>query len=148
MIKFSLISILVVMIFITGCATMSSRDRGSSISSKQLEVAAFLKFDDVPIPNGFNFVARESFAFQTQDFRVGLLRYEGKANPDEVVLFYKEQMPLYNWRTVNVIEYDRRVLNFEKDNQNAIITIDAQGSKVALTLAVSPRTEGSEIFEK
>ncbi|MDP8233563.1 MAG: hypothetical protein P9M06_02010 [Candidatus Saelkia tenebricola] len=142
-----LVCVLIATFILSGCATTSRR--GSTVAgvSNELEVSALLKFDDIPVPNGFNFIAVDSFAFQTQDIRVGLLKYEGKANPDEVVQFYKEQMPLYNWKTINLIEYERRILNFEKDGQSAVITIDAKGGKSALVIAVSPRSDAG-IFEK
>jgi hypothetical protein len=140
-------------LLLTGCATMSKVFKGkgkTSVSSKELEVATILKFDDVPVPDGFSFIASESFAFQTQQLRVGLLKYEGRANPDEVVQFYKEQMPLYNWRIVNIIEYEKRLLSFEKNGQSCIVTIEGKGNKVNLIIAVSPRSgkASSEFFEK
>lgn len=133
-------------ILFSGCATL--KEKTSSFSaSKELEVSALLKFDDVPVPDGFNFIASESFAFQTNDVRVGVLKYQGRANPDAIILFYKEQMPLYNWKTINIVEYGRRVLNFEKNDQTCAVTIDAKGSKVFLVIVVSPRS-GREVFEK
>ena len=140
-------------LFLSGCATFTKGRSQSAISPKanQLEVSTLLKFDDLPVPDGFKFIANESFAFQTQGVRVGLLKYEGRANPDAVVKFYKDQMPLYNWKVVNLIEYGRRVLNFEKNGQTAVVTIDAKGNRVSLTLAVSPRSESSATakdFEK
>ena len=139
--------ILIAAFVLSGCVTMSGRGAKVTNMSKGLEVSALLKFDDIPVPNGFNFLAVDSFAFQTKNVRVGLLKYEGKANPDEVVQFYKEQMPLYNWKTVNIIEYERRILNFEKDGQSAVITIDGKGNRTSLVIAVSPRSDAG-VFEK
>lgn len=137
---------------LSGCASLKGMFKGSSTrtqASQPPEVSAILKFDDVPVPDGFRFIANESFAFQTQDVRVGLLKYEGKADPDAIVRFYKEQMPLYNWEVVNIIEYGKRLLNFEKDGQSAVVTIEPRGGKVIITIAVSPRSETeSEILTK
>lgn len=137
---------------LSGCASLKGMFKGSSTrtqASQSPEVSAILKFDDVPVPDGFRFIANESFAFQTQDVRVGLLKYEGKADPDAIVRFYKEQMPLYNWEVVNIIEYGKRLLNFEKDGQSAVVTIEPRGGKVIITIAVSPRSETeSEILTK
>jgi len=139
--------ILIAAFILSGCVTTSGRSSRITNMSKELEVSALLKFDDIPVPNGFNFIAVDSFAFQTKSVRVGLLKYEGRANPDEVVQFYKEQMPLYNWKTINIIEYERRILNFEKDGQSAVITIDGKGNKSSLVIAVSPRSDAG-VFEK
>jgi hypothetical protein len=142
--RYVIFSTLLILLF-TGCATMSNvfKRRQASAPGKALEVSPILKFDDVPVPSVFRILANESFAFQTKDVRVGLLKYEGKADPDEVVSFYREQMPLYNWKTVNIIEYGRRVLNFEKDSQSCVITLDVKGSKITLIIAISPRSKGA-----
>ena len=147
MIRKYCVFILIAAFVLSGCVTMSGRSSKVTNMSQGLEVSALLKFDDIPVPNGFNFIAVESFAFQTKDVRVGLLKYEGKSNPDEVVQFYKEQMPLYNWKTINIIEYERRILNFEKNGQSAVITIDGKGNKSSLVIAVSPRSDAGA-FEK
>ncbi|MDP8252889.1 MAG: hypothetical protein P9X27_00605 [Candidatus Kaelpia aquatica] len=148
MIRSFLVALMVLSVFITGCSTLSGR-RNSKLSDfeKQLEVSALLKFDDIPVPSGFKFIATESFAFQTDEIRVGLLKYTGRVSPEEVVVFYKEQMPLYNWKPINFIEYERRILNFEKDEQSTVITIDGKGSSSSLVIAVSPRSE-SELFDR
>ena len=143
---------LILSVLLSGCATMKGMFKGRSSTagvSKPPEVSAILKFDDIPVPDGFKFIANQSFAFQTQDLRVGLLKYEGKADPDAIVQFYKEQMPLYNWKVVNLIEYGKRLLNFEKNGQSAVVTIEPRGTKVIITIAVSPRSGGeTEVLTK
>ncbi|HEO63810.1 MAG TPA: hypothetical protein ENN78_00895 [Candidatus Omnitrophica bacterium] len=147
MVKSVFISLVVLALFISGCATISGRSAKSDFD-KQLDVAAFLKFDDVPVPNGFKFIASESFVFQTTDMRVGLLKYQGSVSPEAVVEFYKDQMPLYGWKPVHYIEYDQRMLNFEKESQSAVIKIDGKGNKSFLTISVSPRSASGDIFRK
>jgi hypothetical protein len=147
MIRGLLVSFLVFSVFISGCATFGGRSSKRDDFEKQLEVSALLKFDDIPVPSGFKFIAVESFAFQTDEIRVGLLKYTGRVSAEETSVFYKEHMPLYNWKPVNFIEYERRVLNFEKDNQSAVITIDGKGSSSNLVIAVSPRSE-SDLFKR
>ena len=134
---------LILSVLLSGCASMKGMFKGRSSTagvSQPPEVSAILKFDDIPVPDGFKFIASESCAFQTQDIRVGLLKYEGRSDPDMIVQFYKEQMPLYNWKVVNIIEYGKRLLNFEKDGQSAVVTIESRGSKTVITIAVTPRS--------
>jgi len=148
MIRSLLVLFVVLSVFISGCSTLSGgRSSKSNDFERQLEVSTLLKFDDIPVPSGFKFIASESFAFQTDEIRVGLLRYTGRISPEETVVFFKEQMPLYNWKPINFIEYERRILNFEKDEQSAVITIDGKGASSSLVIAVSPRSE-SELFNK
>ncbi|MBN1793825.1 MAG: hypothetical protein JW844_02545 [Candidatus Omnitrophica bacterium] len=134
------ISVLLILCFLSGCASLPGRRSSSAKDDvRALEVASFLRFDDIPVPYGFKIQPEESFAFQNDFSRVGLLRYTGKTSADSLVLFYKEQMPLYNWRMVNIIEFGRRVLNFEKEDQNCIVMIESGKTKTGLILAIAPK---------
>lgn len=128
-----------------GCASTGS-DTRSDGAAKQLGVASALKFEDVPVPAGFRIVSDQSFSFQNELTRVGILRYAGRANAQKVIQFYKDQMPLYNWQFVNMIEYDRSLLNFEKTDQTCTITVEAGVTKTVLAIAVAPK--GSPISKK
>lgn len=134
----------------SGCALFRWGRRSESGSTEanlnvpeQLQVAVDLHFDDIPVPAGFKLDKVNSFAFQNDYTRVGLLKYTGRAKVFKVVDFYKEQMPLYNWVLVNVVEYDRSLLNFEKDGQSCIITVEGTMTRTALTIAVAPKSQKS-----
>lgn len=132
----------------SGCSSFRwARGSGSASTSagvpKQLQVAVDGRFDDIPIPAGFRLDTANSFAFQNDYTRVGLLRYAGGTKASEVVDFYKEQMPLYNWVLINVVEYDRSLLNFEKDRQSCIITCEGTMTKTTLSITIGPKSESS-----
>ena len=138
MIKYiSLISIIVIMF--SGCASVDSYKSDSTDSYKALDVSIALKFEDVPVPSGFKPVVRDSFAFENDVLRVGILKYSGRVNPDNVVNFYKDQMSLYNWRFLNIVEYQRRIMSFERDDQTCTILIEPSGMGTLLTISVAPK---------
>ncbi len=123
-----------------GCITMPNKEKESK-NPANLESQAILKFGDVPIPVGFNLVAEESYSFESAGIRVGLLKYQGKGNIDLVVNFYKEQMPIYNWNLLNIVEYGQRLLNFDRDTESCIISLSNKGSTVILTVSVGPKSQ-------
>ncbi len=124
--------------FLTGCASFPIQRGGGP--AKALEPAPLLKFDDVPVPRGFKLLANESFAFHTEETRVGLLKYAGSPTADAVVLFYKEQMAQLGWTLLNVVEYGRRILNFDKIDQTCIITVEPTATKTLVTISVAPKS--------
>ncbi len=147
----SIFFILGFFIFAAGCASIGSGFSSSSnpnASSGISSTAKFLKFDDVPIPAGFKLIDNESFSFQNDQMRVGLLKYAGMPEADRVVNFYKEQMPLYNWDLINVIEYGQRVMNFERRDQTCIITIQPQSTRTVISIAVAPKAHTTMTEEK
>lgn len=138
--KFFIYSALVLFAFILiGCETVSKKNMGNSMGA--LEPSAIYKFNDVPVPAGFNFLQQDSFSFENSGVRVGVLKYQGKANIEQVVNFYKEQMAMYNWNLLNVIEYGERLMNFERDNETCIISLLPKGSAVMVAVSLGPKSQ-------
>lgn len=126
-------------IVLSGCASMGSSD-AKNPNSGILEPQAILKFSDIPVPVGLKNLPSQSYSFESSGVRVGVLKYQGKGNADQVINFYKEQMAMYNWSLVNIIEYGQRLLNFERENESCIITIEPKGSSVIITISLGPKS--------
>lgn len=141
--------ILISIFLLAGCAT--THDIGSSeleaeeenFAATTLAVTAKLRFSDLPVPVGFKLIEDKSFVFQAEGTRVALLKYSGRAQLPDVVEFYREQMLFYNWELLNVVEYDRSVLNFERGGQTCIVTIESRGMRKTITISVAPKAKGN-----
>ncbi|MFA5090363.1 MAG: hypothetical protein WC510_04950 [Candidatus Omnitrophota bacterium] len=120
----------------SGCAMVSKKDT----NAQALEPQAVMKFNDLPVPVGLKPVPNASYSFENTGVRVGLLKYQGKAVPEQVVNFYRDQMPLYNWNLLNIIEYGERILNFERENETCIVTVLNKGNNVIVTIALGPKS--------
>ena len=118
---------------ILGCASPSG-------SAQSLQAQSILKFSDLPAPLGFKILATDSYSFETSGMRVGLLRYRGKATLDQVVNFYKEQMPMYNWTLLNITEYGDCMMNFEREAESCIVNIVPKGDKMIINISVGPKS--------
>jgi hypothetical protein len=129
------------LLIISGCATTDNSDFKSPGSVAPLKTQAILKFTDIPVPVGLKPLPLESYSFESSGIRVGALKYIGKANPDQVITFYKDQMPMYNWYLVNIIEYGQRLLNFERETESCIISIQPKGSSIILTISLGPKPQ-------
>ena len=127
-------------ILISGCATLFKKDAQTGIPAL-LEPSMMLKFADLPYPTGFKLLSKDSYTFESQGVRVAVLRYRGKANADQVVNFYKEQMPMYSWALLNTIEYGERLLNFDRANETCIVSLLPKGSSVTITISVGPKAQ-------
>ena len=124
-----------------GCANFSGNNDSSAKFAGVLEPSTTLKFSDVPVPLGFKILPKDSYTFESSGVRVGVLKYQGKATPDQVVNFYKEQMLMYNWSLLNVGEYGERLMNFDRDNETCIIDLAPKGSSVILTISLGPKSQ-------
>ncbi|MBN2096885.1 MAG: hypothetical protein JW714_00235 [Candidatus Omnitrophica bacterium] len=149
---YGLKSVLIVVLFFlaAGCASTSEKSPTGLVSAEAdfshstLAVTANLRFDDLPVPVGFKLVQDKSFVFQTENTRVALLKYTGRASLADLIEFYKEQMLTFNWQLLNIVEYERTVLNFERPSQSCIVTIESQGAKKKiLTVSLAPKAKGT-----
>ena len=123
-----------------GCAGVAKKDAPSK-EEALLEPQSTLKFSDIPAPSGFKFLSEESYTFESAGVRVGVLRYQGKADIEQVVNFYKDQMPLYNWNLLNVVEYGERLLNFDREQETCIINLSSKGRNITVTVSLGPKSE-------
>ena len=85
-------------------------------------------------------LAKDSYSFESSGMRVGLLRYRGKATLEQVVNFYKEQMPMYNWTLLNITEYGDCMMNFEREAESCIVNIVPKGDKMIINISVGPKS--------
>lgn len=118
-----------------GCTSISKKGQ----VGKPLESQLALRFSDMPVPANFKMLAEDSYSFESSGVRVGLLRYQGKASTDQVVNFYKEQMPMYSWFLLNITEYGDCIMNFEREAESCIITIVPKGKSVVVSLSFGPK---------
>lgn len=126
-------------LILSACVATSTKSSDPT-QTPMLEPAAMLKFSDIPMPASFVFFPEESYAFQSAGFRAGLLKYKGKASGEQTVVFFKEQMPLYNWQLMNIVEHGRRMISFEKEQESCIITIDEKGKNAEITVSIAPKS--------
>ncbi len=128
-------------LLLQGCATTPQDNDPTLSKSAGLKSQSILKFSDVPVPVGLKSLPLESYSFESSGIRVGVLKYSGKANPDRVINFYKEQMPMYNWELVNIIEYGQRLMNFEREGESCIITMLPKGNNLTITISLGPKSQ-------
>jgi len=124
--------------FLTGCASLANQ--GASAQTLQAQ-QSLLKFSDLPVPVGFKISAKDSYSFESSGMRVGLLKYKGKATTDQVVNFYKEQMPMYNWALLNITEFGDCIMNFEREQESCIINIIPSGNSSVISIALGPKSQ-------
>jgi hypothetical protein len=133
------IAFVVFMSAITGCASMTR-----SAADKALEPAHTLRFSDVPVPAGFNLMPQQSYSFENEGIRVAFLKYSGRGTLDQALNFYKEQMPLSKWNLLNISEFGIRLLNFERDGETCIITMEKlpMGGTI-ISMSIGPKSSGT-----
>lgn len=131
--------LLTAILIVGGCAGLDRK--GKDTNPTLLEPQVSLKFSDIPVPAGFKQLSQASYSFESSGMRVGLLKYEGKAQVDQIVNFYKEQMVMYNWNLLNIVEYGERLMNFDRETETCIITLIPRGNNTIITISLGPKAQ-------
>jgi len=122
-----------------GCATDNYGSTKDS-DTQMVEPQNIFKFNDVPVPAGFKLMPKDSYFFESANVRVAVLKYRGKGNRDLINSFFKEQMAIYKWILLNMVEYGDTIMNFEKENETCIITLSPKGSTVIASISLGPKS--------
>lgn len=136
--KFLVLLSAMLAVSLCGCA---SAPMTNSAQGKRLYMAKDSRFDDVPYPAGFKLLGKDTFIFQNDNTRIGSIRYEGRAKVSDIINFYKDGMPLYNWNLLNVVEHGMRFLNFDKAAESCIISVEERPfGKAIITASLTPKS--------
>ncbi len=105
---------------------------------------------EVPVPTDFEMDETDSHDKSTGGWRYIRHTYVGKAEPQLVRAFYREQLPLVNWKlTKDEMRQGQYMMHFESDVETCEITIsrikERWSTKTKLQIEVSPRDRGKAI---
>lgn len=97
-----------------------------------------LQFDDLPVPEGLTHDRERSFAYQHGTTRSALLRYHGNVSADDVVDFFRRELPRYQWELGLMLgEREKRKIQFEKVPEVCEITVELIQGITYVTMKVA-----------
>ena len=93
-----------------GCQFPTSKGTdGEGEPPEALQVSPELRYSDIPVPRGFMYTPKESWAYEGKgSVRLADLRYRGKASLRETMEFFLEQMPISGWQKDMVVGMETR----------------------------------------
>lgn len=138
--KLYLVILVSLLLTLTGCTSLFNKN--SQKPGEPLKSQVALKFQDIPVPAGFRLLQQDSYSFESSSLRACVLRYRGPASVERVINFYKEQMPMYSWTLLNIMEYGDCVMNFERESESCIINITPKGSASLISISMGPKSQG------
>ena len=140
-------------VLLCGCAggmshTGTSDDYRHNVT--QMPKSDQLRFPDLPVPAGFSLVRKDSFVFENNRTRLGTLTYKGRGDIDSLINFFKTEMVAGGWTLVNSVEFGQVVLNFVKDQEGCIISLETRTmNSCLLHVSISPLSrEGIKVEEQ
>jgi hypothetical protein len=131
---------------ISGCKMVEEVVNKDKPVLAKVENVANFRFEDLPVPNNLLLQNEDSFVYETDNYRTGILRYRGSDNFKNIGNFYKAELPKYNWSLISSIEYKKVIqLIFQKPGWVTVLYIQQDGSSVNLTITIGPISNSSKI---
>lgn len=133
-----------VLLVLPGCqSALQNRDQGTATSSQPqaAAVGTYQEFDDVLIPNDMELVDKQSFVFETPQFKTGILTYKGKVDAVSLANFFEKELIKDNWKLRSKMKYNRTIMVFEKPDRDCIINILDETFTTYLEVMVAPRQD-------
>jgi hypothetical protein len=104
---------------VISCARTPEAEKGEMMPTP----AGTYRFEGVPIPRSLAIEEEESFVYESEVIKTGILVYAGKARVGDLVRFFKENMGAHGWRLVSNFERNDALLSFSKPGWGCVIAI-------------------------
>jgi hypothetical protein len=91
----------------------------------------------IPIPRGMTKSQQKGMELSLPGFGGALAAYEGKMAPDNVVEFYRQEMPARGWEPSIGLLSQGGMLTYVKDNKTVIVTVGKTDSSTTMTITVA-----------
>jgi hypothetical protein len=141
---FTFLSLSLSLVVIWGCAMpMSYQQTYDEGMAEELPLSAMLRFNDVPVPETFRFDSQNSYIFENKFTRIGVLKYMTTTSPQEIVVFFKREMPSAGWRLINILEYGQKILTYEKGEESCTINVLPGRTQSTVIISVTPQYSSS-----
>jgi len=124
----SMLPVLAIVMIIGGCQTGGPWIRYQpEPPTAPPPTGAYMDFNDVQIPTGLKLDRTESYIYQTEAIKVGVLSLTTSRPIPELVAFFRENMARDNWRQVSIFTFRKTVLLFEKQGKNCLVLMQPSG---------------------
>ena len=136
-------TILVILLLILSLAAMSSCTTTPKNEIPLVLQPVASRFKEIPVPKTFNSLPQNTYAFENVSFgvRFGTARYEGFATFDQVLNFYKDEMPKHGWTLANSAEFGGTLLNYTRKDEICIINITGQANLITIAITLGPKPQ-------
>jgi len=123
----------------SACAGNKSTVAGSKGRPKSIKEAN--PFASIPIPGNFKFDADKSFIYESGSgtVKVGRLFYHGWMSLEDTIEFFENEMVNKGWELINVIRQEGTILNYQRENQIASLSIVHSWGQSYVEMRIGPK---------
>ncbi len=90
----------------------------------------------IPIPPGMNRTTDQRIEMTVPGFKSGQNAYQGDVDLNEVITFYRKQMPLDGWNPYASLVTGSGLLVYTRTNQSVLIMVEENNGKTTLAIMI------------
>ena len=100
----------------------------------------YLDFDDVKIPAGLDLDRDESFVYESQSIKAGVLTFSGMQKVTDMLTFFQDNMVRDGWKQMSSFKYRKNILIYTKPGKVCLIVVvyPPPFNKITVEVWVSP----------
>jgi len=106
----------------------------------------YLDFEDVQIPRGLKLDRNQSYVYQTESLKTGVLSFDSTRSAVEILAAFEENMPRDNWVLVSSFKFHKNILLYNKAGKNCLIIVEAKPNRAwaKVEIWLSPVQAGAD----
>lgn len=107
--------------------------------------SSYLDFEDVQIPGGLKLVREQSFVYENNNLRAGVLALKGDGPVVAVLNHFQTRMPADGWEQLSSFKYHKNILIYTKPDKVCLVIVTAPfgDDDVNVEVWVSPSAPGA-----
>jgi hypothetical protein len=111
-------------IFICGLSGCASTPKNEAASTPDRGArASYYDFEDILIPSELSLNKKKSHIYSTVKYKVGLLTFKGRVEPESLADFFRNNLPRNGWKPLASLKDREHLLLFIREDRVCLITI-------------------------
>jgi len=136
---FTLIYLALAVVFLTlGCARTQTKQ---TAPPKEKPPPLALQFANIPIPDGFSLDREKTFIYESGSgsVKVGRLYFSVWNKVEDVVEYFRNEMPPKGWTSIRIIEHQVTVMLYETETELCTVIVEPSIGKTKIEIQVGPK---------
>ena len=127
----------------TGCAAKETgrSHRGTAGNVKDSMPALSKRFSNIPLHKDYDLDRSKSFIYESGDgnVKVGRLHLTGWGGPDDIIVFYRNEMVKKGWKLIRMTEQEATILLYEQGAQICTVVLVKSFGKTSVDIQFGPK---------
>ncbi len=100
-----------------------------------------MQFSSIPLPDGVELNRDKTFIYESGSgtVKVGRLSFSLWNSADEVVEYFRNEMPSRVWQSIRIVEHDITIMLYEMDNEVCTIIVEPSFGKTKIEIQIGPK---------